>query len=95
MEYCKIHKDLSDEEPEGACPLCECLNEKAMALTRWANTYKKQKAEIAQLHTLLYRYANLLVDIYDDDVTVEEIHERANELAADTAKLLGTEPGSA
>lgn len=46
MEYCKLHKDLSDEEGDG-CPLCESMVEHENALARWAEIYRTQKDEPA------------------------------------------------
>ena len=47
MEYCRLHKDLTEEEGDG-CPLCESMREKASVVDRWADDRKKLQGQLAQ-----------------------------------------------
>lgn len=52
MEYCDLHKDLSDEEGEG-CPLCECLRSKREAIIRVSNKLRLLKTQLSQQADLI------------------------------------------
>jgi len=53
------------------------------------------EAEISILHNFLDEYANLMLDLYEDDVPAEEIDKRVADLADRTTKFLGHDPGDA
>jgi hypothetical protein len=92
MEYCRIHKDLSDE-PGNACPLCECMMDKDISLSRWAIKHKEmqtqltaQSALLAECREVVQRLYKAAVE-YKEEITDEDIRD-FNNLKSETAALL-------